>query len=164
MIELPPLRDRKSDIREIVQTQVEKILQRLALPPKKISDEFFDTLSAYDWPGNVRELINAVDHALAMEPNCPTLYPKHLPEHIRMHAIGGKQRDSNESALDLLPSKVSPAGYFPPLKTYRRSAIDNIEKRYISELMSHCGSDIDRACKVSGLKRARLYQLIKKYG
>jgi two-component system NtrC family response regulator len=164
MIELPPLRDRKSDIREIVQVQVEKIRHRLSLPPKKISDEFFEPLNGYDWPGNVRELINAVDHALAMEPNCPTIYPKHLPEHIRMHAIGGKQSDPEESALDLSPSEVNSEGYFPPLKAYRRSVIDNIEKRYISELMSHCRSDIDRACKVSGLKRARLYQLIKKYG
>jgi DNA-binding NtrC family response regulator len=44
-----------------------------------------------------------------------------------------------------------------------RYNIELIERRYIAKLMSHCGSDIDRACKVSGLKRARLYQLIKKY-
>lgn len=163
MIELPPLRDRKNDIREIVQTQVEQVRLRLELPPKEISDEFFEPLGAYNWPGNVRELINAVDHALAMEPNCPTLYPKHLPEHIRMHTIGGKPTDSEEIDTDRLPPAAIPNYGFPPLKQYRSSAIKRIERRYIAKLMSHCGSDIDKACKVSGLKRARLYQLIKKY-
>jgi two-component system, NtrC family, response regulator len=164
MIELPPLRDRKKDIREIVRHQVEIIRHRLGLPPKEISDEFFETLDAYNWPGNVRELINAVDHALAMEPTCPTLYPKHLPEHIRMHTIGGKQNELEEIYGDIFSSAAGPEGGFPPLKHYRRSAIESIESWYISKLMPHCGGDIDKACDISGLKRARLYQLIKKYG
>jgi two-component system NtrC family response regulator len=164
MIELPPLRDRKKDIREIVRNQVDTVGCRLGVPPKEISDEFFETLDAYNWPGNVRELINAVDHALAMEPTCPTLYPKHLPEHIRMHTIGGKSNEMEEIYMDMFSSITDPSGGFPPLKPYRRSAIESIERWYISKLMPHCGGDIDMACRVSGLKRARLYQLIKKYG
>lgn len=164
MIELPPLRDRKKDIREIVQNQVETVRQRPGLPPREIADAFFETLDAYNWPGNVRELINAVDHALAMEPTCPTLYPKHLPEHIRMHTISGKQNELDEAYRDMFSSIAGPGGDFPPLKDYRRSAIESIEGWYISKLMPHCGGDIDKACDISGLKRARLYQLIKKYG
>ena len=164
MIELPPLRDRKKDIKEIVQNQVEAVRQRLRLPPKEISEEFFEALEDYNWPGNVRELINAVDHALAMEPTCPTLYPKHLPEHIRMHKIGGKQHGPEDIFMDMASSGADPEGGLPPLKHFRKSAVEIIERRYISKLMSHCGSDIDKACKLSGLKRARLYQLIKKYG
>jgi two-component system NtrC family response regulator len=164
MIELPPLRDRKKDIREIVQHQVKTVRHRLNLPAKEISDEFFEALEAYNWPGNIRELINTVDHALAMEPTCPTLYPKHLPEHIRMHTIGGKQDELEEIYTDMFSAAAGPAGGFPLLKDYRRSAIESIEKWYISKLMPRCGDDIDKACKVSGLKRARLYQLIKKYG
>ena len=164
MIELPPLRDRKKDIREIVQSQVETVGHRLKLPPKEIADAFFETLDAYNWPGNVRELINAVDHALAMEPTCPTLYPKHLPEHIRMHAIAGKQNEREDISMDVFSSLATPGDSFLPLKHYRNSAIEKVERWYISMLMPHCDGDIDTACRVSGLKRARLYQLIKKYG
>jgi two-component system NtrC family response regulator len=164
MIELPPLRDRKKDIREIIRHRVETARRRPGLPSKEISDEFFETLDAYDWPGNVRELINAVDHALAMEPTCPTLYPKHLPEGIRMHAIGDRQIEMADVYMDMFSSMAGPGGGFPPLKDYRRSTIESIERWYISKLMPHCGGDIDKACDISGLKRARLYQLIKKYG
>ena len=107
--------------------------------------------------------INAVDHALAMEPTCPTLYPKHLPEHIRMHTIGGKQTGLDEVYLDIFSSMAGSGGDFPPLKNYRRSVVESIESWYISKLMPHCGGDIDKACDISGLRRARLYQLIKKY-
>jgi two-component system, NtrC family, response regulator len=164
MIELPPLRDRKKDIREIVFHQVETDRHRLGLPAREISDEFLEALDTYNWPGNVRELINAVDHALAMEPTCPTLYPKHLPERIRMHTIGGNQIGLENIYQDMFSSIAEPGGGFPSLKDYRNSAIESIESWYISKLMPRCGGDIDKACRVSGLKRARLYQLIKKYG
>lgn len=165
MIELPPLRERKNDIHQIVTAQAATLSHRLGLPQKEISKEFFETLSAYDWPGNVRELINAVEHAFAMEPTCPTLYPKHLPEHIRMQAIGGKPPDSVAACLEMSASVPKPAykGDFPKLKAYRKSIIERVERRYISELMAHCKGDIDMACIVAGLKKARLYQLLKKY-
>ncbi len=166
MIELPPLRERKNDIRQIVMARAATESQRLGLPQKEISEEFFETLNAYDWPGNVRELINAVEHAFAMEPTCPTLYPKHLPEHVRMPTIGGKPKDRGPAHLEMPVSVLGPGhkGDFPKLKAYRKSSIERVERRYIAELMAHCRGDIDLACIVAGLKKARLYQLLKKYG
>jgi len=163
MIELPPLRDRKSDIRQIVLAHMETVRDRLELPLREMSEEFLEALGTYDWPGNVRELLNAVDHALAMEPTCPTLYPIHLPEYIRMHAIGGKSNGIAEDSTEISVYLSNKKGTFPSLKDYRKSAIESTESRYIFELMSHCKRDIEKACKISGLKRARLYQLLKKY-
>ena len=137
---------------------------RMRQPAIDVSEEFFTALEAYDWPGNVRELLNAVDHALAMEPNCPTLYPKHLPEYIRMHAIGtnegGLPLSSSLDTAGLLPDWE---GDFPTLKKYRLTAVERAERHYLSRIMAHCANDVDQACKISGLKRARLYQLLKKY-
>lgn len=166
MIELPPLRERKNDIRQIVMAHAATVSHRLGQPQKEISEEFFVTLNAYDWPGNVRELINAVEHAFAMEPACPTLYPKHLPEHIRMQTIGGKPNDPDLTCLEMPDSVLGPEhmGDFPKLKAFRKSIIARVERRYISELMVHCRGDIDMACLVAGLKKARLYQLLKKCG
>lgn len=164
MIELPPLRERKNDIRQIVLAHNATASQQLDLPQKEISEEFFETLNAYDWPGNVRELINAVEHALAMEPTCPTLYPKHLPEHIRMQTIGGKPHAPGSACPEKPASLPGRKGDFPKLKAYRKSIIARFERQYISELMVHCKGDIDMACSVAGLKKARLYQLLKQYG
>jgi two-component system, NtrC family, response regulator len=163
MIELPPLRNRKSDIPQIVLTQVETVCARLGLPSKEISEQFFETLGTYNWPGNVRELLNAVDHAIAMEPHCPTLYTKHLPEYIRMHTIGRKSDSLTDTCMETPAPLPGREGGFPTLKQYRQSAVERVERRYLSELMSHCGGDVDMACAVSGLKRARMYQLLKKY-
>ncbi len=166
VIELPPLRERKNDIGQIAMAQAENVSRRLGLPKKEISKEFFEILNAYDWPGNVRELISAVDHAIAMEPNCPALYPKHLPEHIRMQTIGGKPRNTGVGHLETAPFPTGPGhqGDFPSLKAYRKAVVEKVENQYISELMAHCNGDIDLACAVAGLKKARLYQLLKKYG
>lgn len=163
MIELPPLRDRKNDIHQIVLAHLKTVSTRAGLPRKEISDEFSELLSSYDWPGNVRELINAVDHALAMEPTCPTLYPKHLPEYIRIHTIGRKSSDLKKACTEVSVPLQNKKAAFPSLKHYRKSAIENAERQYISKLMLHCKDDIETACKISHLKRARLYQLLKKY-
>ncbi len=49
------------------------------------------------------------------------------------------------------------------MKQYRAGIIETAEKRYLNELTIFCAGDVDHACRVSGLKRARLYQLLKKY-
>ncbi len=157
------MRNRTSDIPQLVLSQAAAVCTRLGLPSKEVSDEFFETLATYHWPGNVRELLNAVDHAIAMEPHCPTLYPKHLPEYIRMHAIGRHPGGLAQGVMQVPPPTADPQGDFPTLKHYRQSAIERVEKRYLATLMSHCGGDVDTACAVSGIKRARMYQLLKKY-
>ena len=163
VIELPALRERVKDIRDIVISHVRKICKNSGRSDTSISNEFFETISRYDWPGNVRELINTVESALAMEPGCPTLYPKHLPEYIRMKAIAEKKDPLACVQMDKVVPPPDAAEGLPSLKTYRSSAIAYAENQYLIELMKYCRGDIDRACDVSGLKRARLYQLIKKY-
>ena len=164
MIELPALRDRKKDIRDIVVHTVETFGERSGGPAKHPSQEFLDVLMRYHWPGNVRELINTVESALAMEPACPTLYPKHLPEYIRAQHI--RQRTTRYDEPHTAPTALMPAGAtaFPALKPYRAEAIAKVERDYLERLVEHCRSDMDKACAVSGLKRARLYQLLKQYG
>lgn len=164
MIELPPLRDRKQDIREIVLDYVETFRRQNRLPEKDISDGFFEKLQAHDWPGNVRELTSVVDSALAMEPACPTLYPKHLPEYIRIQNIGGKPGNLDAFGHGPIPIPLDREDRFPTLKQYRSSIIEPTEMHYITVLMDRCKGDVEQACQLSGLKRARLYQLIKKYG
>ncbi|THB72806.1 MAG: sigma-54-dependent Fis family transcriptional regulator, partial [Desulfobacteraceae bacterium] len=52
----------------------------------------------------------------------------------------------------------------PQLKEFRQSVIARSEKKYLTDLMEQTAWDIEQACDVSGLKRARLYQLLKTYG
>lgn len=162
VIDLPALRKRPKDIREIANYHVAKFCRRAGQLKRTISEEVINILLQYDWPGNVRELVNTLESAVALEPTCPTLYPKHLPEYIRAHALARESRKLSE------PTKrnafmASTNGKLPTMKAYRRQAKEAAERQYLNELLEQTEGDIDEACKISGLKRARLYELLKKY-
>jgi two-component system nitrogen regulation response regulator GlnG len=57
-IEVPPLRQRREDIRELTRVYLEQAASELGVAAKTLSNEAADVLQKYDWPGNVRELVN----------------------------------------------------------------------------------------------------------
>jgi two-component system NtrC family response regulator len=162
VIELPALRERIKDIKEITNYYVDKLCKKYGGKSKIISNEFLELLSQYEWPGNIRELESTLERAVVMEPFSPTLYPKHLPDYIRATILDvsiGEQKTvtgKKQSALNSLNKLL-------PWREYRQKAMHQVEKRYLKDLIQSTGGDIIAACEISGLKRARLYQLLKKY-
>jgi DNA-binding NtrC family response regulator len=63
-IELPPLRERKSDIPLLAQHLVTQLAERHARPARFLSATALDALQSHDWPGNVRELRNTIERAV----------------------------------------------------------------------------------------------------
>lgn len=174
-IELPPLRERKEDIEELTQHYIQMICKKNGFPRKGFAPELLDVLESYDWPGNVRELVAAIEMTILADVENPILYPIHLPEHIRLNHIQSKvnldnrthslskslpasEKNHNHGLFDLISTEQ-----LIPLKEFRRNIFDIIEKRYLERLMMKCGNDIQQACKISGLQRARLYELMRKY-
>ena len=90
MLLLPPLREHPEDIQDIILGYMSKLSARNCTEMKGLSPEFIETLEAYTWPGNIRELINTLNQANASARQEPTLYRKHLPEHIRIHVTRTK--------------------------------------------------------------------------
>ena len=78
-IYLPPLRERKQDVRDLVDSFIRRFAGEYSLPEASISPEAFEILANYDWPGNVRELENTLKRALVM---CSghVLLPEHFPQ------------------------------------------------------------------------------------
>ncbi len=58
-IEVPPLRQRREDIPELLQHYLDVAAMELGVAPKTLTEEALATLAAFDWPGNVRQLVNA---------------------------------------------------------------------------------------------------------
>jgi transcriptional regulator with PAS, ATPase and Fis domain len=79
-IHVPPLRERKPDIRVLVEHLVSK-----APRPVAFSEEALRTLERYRWPGNVRELQNVVEQALWMS-NGAVVECEHLPPSVQASA------------------------------------------------------------------------------
>ncbi|MDQ5987607.1 MAG: Transcriptional regulatory protein ZraR [Syntrophus sp. SKADARSKE-3] len=154
-IELPSLRNRYGDIRELSFHYVNKICTRYGKEIKGFSPEFLDALCAYGWPGNVRELVNTLESTLATASYEPILFPKHLPTNIRVHLIRDSIQQVDNTALSYT-IKGS-------LKDCREAAIAYEEAKYLRELMAATGGDISKAREISGLSRVRMYVLLKKY-
>jgi two-component system NtrC family response regulator len=164
MIHLPPLRERKDDLRELVFYYVDLICRRMKIPSKKIYPEFLEALSRYDWPGNVRELINHLDAAISNFPDDPTLQPRHLPAPLRV-AIANEAMQEGEQppSWTALADQLAFRGSLPDWKALRRQVFDTLEKRYFQELISRTGGRAKDMAKLSGLTQARIYELFKKY-
>jgi two-component system NtrC family response regulator len=163
VLELPPLREMKQDIKELMVHYMIRFCDQYGVPMKSFSPEFLDVLMAYDWPGNVRELIQALEKVIVSAKEDLTLFPKHLPEHIRVHL-------ARASVLQKRSPAPRAAGAPDPtrgpvsLKDYRNTELARLEKDYMSSLMGRTNGNIGEACRVSGLSRSRLYTLLKKYG
>ena len=65
-IHVPPLRDRKEDIPQLVDTFLDKLSKQSSQKKKTISDDALQLIADYDWPGNVRELKNLMERLTIM--------------------------------------------------------------------------------------------------
>lgn len=80
-IELPPLRERRDEIRLLTDLFVRKYSQREKKTVLRVSREAMDALSQYDYPGNIRELENIIERAVVLTRD-ETLMRQDLPLHL----------------------------------------------------------------------------------
>lgn len=164
---VPPLRARLEDLRELVLHHVNRICSYYRIDTKGISPDFIDALESYEWPGNVRELIHVLERTITLTRDEPTLYACHLPLYIRVkaarsavsHAASPREETGAKPGGSPAPGSMAGEGAIATLQQAREKA----ERQYLVDLIRSIGRDIDKCCELSGLSRARLYQLLKKY-
>jgi transcriptional regulator with PAS, ATPase and Fis domain len=66
-LELPPLRERKVDISELVAFLIDKVSEEMNVNPLPVSEKGMEALMRYQWPGNIRELENEIRRCLALK-------------------------------------------------------------------------------------------------
>lgn len=87
-LHLPPLRERKQDIPQLVGMFIRQLNPRMGLNIGDITPRAMEALMAYDWPGNIRELRNVVERAMLFCDE-PTIDLPHLPSEIANGHTGG---------------------------------------------------------------------------
>jgi len=133
-IELPPLRDRRSDIPALATHFLDQFARRMDKRITGISPEAMDLLMACDWPGNVRELSNAIERAMVVG-KPPDIRPEDLP--LRKPIRG-----------DFTAAE----------------SLDEVEKRHIAAVLEHTEGNVTRAAEILKVDRVTVYNKIKKYG
>ena len=162
-MELPPLRTRPQDIKDLTMHYMVKLCERYEMETKGFSPGFLEAMTAYDWPGNVRELQQTMERVLTIARFEPTLFPQHLPTQIRVHearASVGK----DEGVKDRPEESNYPTEIIPSLQDVRQATLSKVEKQYLEDLMLVTKKDINEACRIAGLSRSRLYHLLQKHG
>ena len=161
LIELPPLRERLEDIGILTRFHVDQFCERYGLAPKGFSPDFLEMLKAYSWPGNVREFVHTLERTLSSAHFDPTLFPKHLPTHVRVQVT--RAAVEQEPVETRVRDRDSSKQRLPNLQEYRESVYNEAEKQYLQDLMSLSEHKITEACRTSGLSQSRLYALLKKH-
>jgi transcriptional regulator with GAF, ATPase, and Fis domain len=101
-VAVPPLRERREDIRQLVRHFVEVFARRMGKQVEQISQTTMNAFIAYDWPGNVRELQNLIERAVIRSDNgvLPNPLPTSRGNTMPPMAAQGTLRD-HETALIL---------------------------------------------------------------
>jgi transcriptional regulator with PAS, ATPase and Fis domain len=80
-VHIPPLRERRADIPNLVTALLTRIGQRLGRPELAVEHEVLEILASYSWPGNVRELRNILERA-AILAGGEAIATEHLPDEL----------------------------------------------------------------------------------
>jgi two-component system response regulator GlrR len=134
-IHLPPLRERKEDIRYLVDHFLKKFNEQMKKNIRGLTPQAIKKLMDHDWPGNVRELEHSIEFAVAM-----TKHDVITDDYI-------------------LQSRPSRQEQLKPLK----EAKEDFERSYLISLLGASEGNISRAARMARKYRADLYELLRKY-
>jgi two-component system, NtrC family, response regulator len=81
-IEVPTLRDRKEDIKQLIDHFVQTLCLSYGIDSKTISEDFYEALKHQEWKGNIRELKNIIQYAITKSFTENVLLTDHLPQTI----------------------------------------------------------------------------------
>ncbi len=133
-IYLPPLRERREDLHQLVDHYLEVNRLKTNKDIEGISSEAMDALTSYSWPGNIRELINTIEYAFVV---CHEEFIelRHLPDTIK----NIKQKRSSAAA-----------GWD--------------ERDRLLDALRQAGGKKNEAAKLLGITRQALWKKVKKFG
>ena len=155
-IQLPPLRERREDIPQLVSYFLSKNSSN-PKQPKTIQADAMAQMEAHDWPGNVRELENAIQRAMVMAKGDAILRENLPPEVLSVPAAGTPDPDGDDLAG--LASKLFRwARNNPDLKV-----IPAVERELVINALKETRGNQVQAAKLLGITRATLRKRIEKF-
>jgi two-component system response regulator HydG len=148
-VELPPLRERGSDIEVLARHFIEKLAPRTNPRVKGLDASALSALRAYRWPGNVRELENVIEQSLVFTEG-ELITADDLP------ALLGS----------LKASHVAASGDMPPEDDPRTldEILEGLEKALILRAYERAGKVKTETGRKLGIKTSALYYKLQKYG
>jgi two-component system nitrogen regulation response regulator GlnG len=177
---LPPLRDRTSDVSLLVGYFINKFRLKHPTGPSQIADEALVAIQRHPWPGNVRELENCIQRAMVLASG-NTITLANLPEEIAAHArANGAAATPASAALPLAEFSAGVASSAEPRKIELSHAVEVLfdfarkdkqfkllpaaERELIVRALAETSGNQVQAAKLLGITRATLRKRVDKFG
>jgi len=157
-LELPPLRDRVSDIGPLAAHFVELAARRMNCPDVVLTDEAVEQLMAYDWPGNIRELRNVIERAVILSQRGPLRIDRVLAADAPVARSGNEQSSAEvgEAPFSSADSKV-----------LSRDELARMDRDNTVAALEKAGwklSGTGGAAEILGIKPTTLASRLKRFG
>jgi transcriptional regulator with GAF, ATPase, and Fis domain/tetratricopeptide (TPR) repeat protein len=140
-MEMPPLRERKSDIPDLARAFLQKYCAAQGREVPKLSPDFMAVLMQSDWPGNVRELQNYIERVLAMHRGT-MLKPEPVPRDLQERA--SLPRPSHGRGLVAL--------------------VEEMERKLVGEALARAAGNQSQAARILGLPEQSFRYRLRKFG
>ena len=150
---VPPLRDRRSDIKLLCQHFLKRLSKQKGLEQKQLHPVVEECLLRYRWPGNVRELENLLERMVILAEG-DIILTEDLPPRFDGSATG--------PAPTAPPEGVPHTVEVPEEGLNLKATLDDIETRIIIEALERTGWVKNQAAALLGLNRTTLVEKIKK--
>lgn len=148
-IEIPPLRERREDIPELVQFFIKKHKERTRSSVENISEDAIRLLMRYSWPGNIRELENVIEQTLVLSSG-RTIEAEDLPFHIKSPLC--EQRNEKGSIVSKYSQGMSLDDF-----------LADVEREIIKETLLITNNNKAEASRLLGIKSSALQYKMAKY-
>jgi DNA-binding NtrC family response regulator len=145
-IEMPPLRERQSDVATLAEHFLRRFASEHGRPALTFTPRALAALVQAPWPGNVRQLENLVERAVVLSQG-KTIDLPDLP--AALHTAPAAPAAPHAAAGPVLPLK---------------EALQGPEKSLIERALQHCGGNREKAAVALGINRSTLFHKLRKYG
>ncbi|HNY49677.1 MAG TPA: sigma-54 dependent transcriptional regulator [Smithella sp.] len=139
---VPPLRERKEDMRPLVERFILDFTTKEGIEPKTLTDDALDVLMKHDWPGNVRELKNIIERLIILTPSREITAKDIPPLNIRESRLVATEIQS-ATADSLKDAKM------------------DFERQFILKKLEENEGNITKTAEVLGLERSNLHKKLK---
>ncbi|MBU3188979.1 sigma 54-interacting transcriptional regulator [Clostridium bowmanii] len=154
-IELPPLRERKEDIKELADLFINQIAKKENIDINSIDERIYPLLFKCKWEGNIRELKNVIQRMIVLS-NEGEITLDTLPEYILNNGEVKKEVPLEGKDNEVLEQDQNK---YDLVKILQR-----VEKSTIVEVLLSVGGNKQKAAKILNLKRSTLYYKLNQYG
>ena len=148
LLKVPPLRDRKEDIRPLIDYFVKYLARINGKSIDSIEEEVYRQMESYPWPGNVRELKNIVERMVVLSQG-RRLMVNNLPEDLKQEP--------------LFFGREVPGLNAPLFHPQQASNLQEMEKELIRMRLTESGGNKSKAARQLGISRRTLYRKIHEY-